>query len=200
MSEQISLRINTTQRRKNHNLARGTQFPKTFGISRQTFRNLEEWMNDNDASIDKARAGMDAIVRLCILVVKAEVQKRSYGPLAPNQRSNPALAYRIPVQRITGHYFAGWHVRRTSRGWMIYNDELEAYLVETGLYQRVRRPILKMSVVSMLRFIQSTKTADRFVDWVFQPRRDPRGRFQSFNTRVMPTVSTMAGPSGKLPG
>lgn len=200
MTDDITLRINTLTPRRSRSIARSTEFPKSFGISRNTFRNLEEWMADNDASIQKAHAGLDAIVRLCVLVVKAEVQKRSYGPLAPNQRSNPALAYRIPVQRITGHYFAGWHVRRTSRGWMIYNDEIEAYLIETGMYQRIRRPILKMSVISMLRFIQSTKTADRFVDWVFQPRRDPRGRFQSFNTRVAPTLSVLAGPQGKLPG
>lgn len=200
MTDDIRLRINTLTPRRNRSLGRATEFPKGFQITRNTFRNLEEWMADNEASIVKAKAGMDALVRLCILVTKAEVQKRSYGELAPHQRSNPALAYRIPVQRITGHYFAGWTVRRTARGWMIYNDEIEAYLIETGLYQRVRRPILKMSVISMLRFIQSTKTADRFVDWVFQPRRDPRGRFQSFNTRVAPTLSVLAGPVGKLPG
>lgn len=200
MTDDIRLRINTLTPRTNRRMGRATEFPQAFRITRNTFRNLEQWMEDNDASIDKAKAGLDALVRLSILVVKAEVQKRSYGPVAANQRSNPALAYRIPVQRITGHYFAGWTVRRTGRGWMIYNDEIEAYLIETGMYQRVRRPILKMSVVSMLRFIQSTKTADRFVDWVFAPRRDARGRFQSFNTRVAPTISAMAGPQGKLPG
>lgn len=157
-------------------------------------------MADNEASIVKAKAGMDVLVRLCILVTKAEAQKRSFGPVAPRRRSRPELAYKIPVQRITGHYFAGWTVRRTAGGWMLYNDEIEAYLIETGMFQRVRRPILKMSVISMLRFIQTTKTADRFVDWIFAPRRSPNGQFQSFNRRIAPFIAMTGGPGpGRLP-
>lgn len=201
-AENMTLRINSLNKRPNAPWARGVEFPRSFAISRKTFRELEEWQADNIASAEKAKYGLDLMMRLCILVTKAEVQKRSFGPVAPNQRSNPALAYKIPVQRITGRYFAGWQVVKTARGWMLKNDEIEAYLIETGLYQRVRRPILKMSVISMLRFIQTTGTADHFADWVFAPRRSSKGQFQSFAKRIQPFLSStgMAGPQGRLPG
>lgn len=196
----MAFRVNSLTPRSNRGSARSDAMPnQSFAISRKTFENLEQWIEDNRFSAAKGVYGLQLLTRLCILVVKAEAQRRSFGPVAARHRSNPALAYKIPVQRITGHYFAGWMVRKTPRGWMIYNDEIEAYLIETGMFMRVRRPVLKMSVIGMLRFIQTTRTAERFVDWMFLPRRDPRGRFQSFNARVAPTVSVMAGPQGKLP-
>lgn len=174
-----------------------------FGISLNTFRQLENFMDDVQGSKEKMTQGIDMLVRTMILVTKGIAQKKSGGPVAPRQRSVPALAHRIPVQRITGRYFAGWTQRKIGNGhWILYNDVAEAYLIETGLYQRIRRPILKLSVIGMLRFIQSTRTADRFMDYVLAPRRDPRGRFQSFGTRISGSsvLGGMAGPSGKLPG
>lgn len=176
--------------------ATGTTMPNQFAISRRTFENLEQWIRDNEASAQKAAQGIDTLVRLCILVVKAEAQKRTMGPVAPQRRSNPALAYRIPVQRITGRYFAGWTVRRVRFGaWMIYNDERAAYVVEFGIGQRVRRPVLKLSVIGMLRFVQTTRMADRFAEYVMAPRRTPQGRFRSFESRIGPLITGMgAGP------
>lgn len=160
-------------------------------------------MADVEGSIEKSNQGIELLVRAMVLVIKGLAQKKSGGPVAPRQRSNPALAFRIPVQRITGAYYAGWTQRRLGRGhWILYNDAVEAYFIETGMHMRVRRPILKMSLIGMLRFIQTTRTADRFMDWVLAPRRDARGRFQSFNSRVMgsSTLGGMAGPMGRLPG
>jgi hypothetical protein len=176
--------------------ARGATMPNQFSISRKTFERLEDWIKDNEASSEKAKQGMDTLVRLCVLVVKAEAQKRTMGPVAPRGRSNPALAYRVPVQRITGRYFAGWTVRRTRFGaWMIYNDERAAYFVEFGIGQRVRRPILKMSVIAMLKFLQSTRTGERFAEYILAPRRSPQGRFRSFDERLGSLVRGMgAGP------
>ena len=174
--------------------ATGYTMPNQFQISRKTFERLEDWMRDNEASIEKSRLGMDTLVRMCILVVKAEAQKRTMGPVAPRRRSNPALAYRIPVQRITGRYFAGWTVRRVRFGaWVIYNEERAAYMVEFGIGQRVRRPVLKLSVIAMLKFIQTTRTAERFAEYVLAPRRSPQGRFRSFDQRVGSLVVGM-GP------
>lgn len=173
----------------------------TFQITRKTFTSIEEVMRDNMASAERAHMGVDLIARLAVLVVKAGAQKRSMGPVAPRRRSRPELAFRVPVQRITGAYFAGWHVRRLAHGvWLLYNDTIESYLIEYGIFQRVRRPILKLSVIEMMRLIQTTKTGDALVDWIIAPRRDARGRFQSFNARLRGSaVIGQAGPEGTLP-
>lgn len=175
-----------------------------FGISRRTFEQIEDFIRDNQNSIIKASTGIDLLLQGMGLVIKSEAMRKSFGPVAAKMRSNPALAYRIPVQRITGAYHAGWYVRRLARGhWVVGNSSFEAYLIETGLFMRVRRPILKMSFIAMMRFIQTTRTAERWVDWVMAPRRNTRGQFQSFKTRIAPFVSgsnaNLAGPVGWLP-
>lgn len=173
-----------------------------FFIGRNTFKQIEDFIADNRASQVKAQMGIDLLARGMVLVIKGYAQQMSGGPVAPHKRSNPMLANRIPVQRITGRYFAGWTIKYLGKGhYLLYNDAVEAYLIETGLYQRVRRPILKMSLLNMLKLLQTTKTAERFLDWVIAPRRNAKGQFQSFNTRVMGTASLggMAGPTGTLP-
>lgn len=176
-----------------------------FGITRNSIRMIEDYIEDNKFSIDKLRYGMDTLVRVLVNITRTEALARSGGPVAARHRSNPALAFKIPVQRITGQYYAGWHLRRVRNAhWMLYNDSVEAYLIETGMFLRVRRPILKLSFISMLRFIQVTKTAETFADWVLAPRRNSRGQFQSFNRRITPflaaTNPNLAGPTGSLPG
>lgn len=175
-----------------------------IGITRQSYANIERFIDDNKRSIVKAHQGIDMLAQTMVMTIKGFAQAKSAGPVAANKRSNPALAYRIPVQRITGRYFAGWTQRRVRSGhWIIYNDAVEAYLIEYGIYQRVRRPILKMSLIGMLRFVQTTRTGDRFFDWVLAPRRK-QGRFQSFNSRLGGTNTIggpfMNGPHGSLPG
>jgi hypothetical protein len=181
----------------------------TMRFTRKTFVGIEEFIYDNNASVQKAHMGFDLLVRSCVLVVKAAAQGRSMGPVAGRRRSNPALAHRIPVQRITGAYFAGWQVRRVRHGaWVLYNDAFEAYLIEYGIFQRQRRPVLKDSIIDMLRLVQTTRTGDMFVDWILGPRRDPRGRFRSFERRlglslrthgVREVSSHIAGPQARLP-
>ena len=112
----------------------------------------------------------------------------------------PALAGRIPVQRISGDYFAGWTQRKMGHArWMVYNDAREAWLIEYGIYQRQRRPILKMSVIDMLRFIQTTRAGERFLDSVLAPRRNAKGQFQSFDSRLG-TGFKLSLTGGDLPG
>lgn len=175
----------------------------SIGFSRQSFVNIENFLADIEGYSAKARAGTDILVRMMILVTKGYAQKKSGGPIAPRRRSNPALAARIPVQRITGRYFAGWTEKRVGWGhYVLYNDAVEAYLIETGLYQRVRRPILKMAFINMLRMVQTTRTGDAFLESVLAPRRNAKGQFQSFGTRLMgtQTLGGLAGPQGSLPG
>lgn len=186
--------------------------PGAFTFSRKTFESIENAIADNQASVAKMNAGIDLLVRGVILVVKGGAEARSRGPVAPRKRSVPALAYKIPVQRITGAYYAGWTQRRLGMGhWVVYNDTLEAYLIEYGIFQRVRRPILKMAVLGMLKFLQSTSTIERFMDYVIAPKRNDRGQFQSFQSRMAGTETVaqgagatmggyLAGPEGTLPG
>jgi hypothetical protein len=190
--------------------------PGGFGITLASIRSIEDYIQDNRYSIDKVKYGMDTLIRVLINVVQAEARKRSAGPVAPRWRSVPAFAYKIPVQRITGRYYQGWTIRRVRNAhWMLYNDSYEAWLIEYGIYMRVRRPILKQSFMAMMQFIQTTRTAETFVDWVLAPRRNAKGQFQSFERRIRPfklatpppgyegrgsANPNLAGPQGRLPG
>lgn len=146
-------------------------------IMRPDFTAIENFIRDNKESQAKAMQGVDLLVRTMAMVVKGYAQQRSGGPVAPRRRSNPAWAGKIPVQRITGAYFAGWTVRRVGMArWLVYNDAKEAYLIETGMYQRVRRPILKLSIIAMLKFLEGSRTEQRFLGSMIAPRRDAQGR------------------------
>lgn len=187
----------------------------TTGFSRKTFENIEDFIADNQASKEKVAQGIDLLVRAMVLSIKGFAQEKTAGPLAPRQRSVPALANRIPVQRITGHLYAGWTQQRIGFAhWMVYNDAKEAWMVEYGIHQRQRRPILKMSVIGMLGMLQATRTGERFLETVLAPRRNAKGQFQTFEQRIsrfklhnppsdMPGRGAhnpnIAGPSGRLP-
>lgn len=174
-----------------------------FTISRKTFEQIEDFIADNLASAEKVQAGLDGLTMAMAYAIRGFAQQKSGGPVAPRHRSVAALAYRIPVQRITGAYFAGWRARRIAHAhFRVWNDAREAYLIEFGLFQRVRRPILKMSMLGMLGLVQTTRTGDRFLQWVLAPRRSSAGQFRSFQSRVIGTTSLggMAGPMGRLPG
>lgn len=170
-------------------------------IIRPDFTAIENFIKANQESRARVAEGMDLLVRTMAYLVKGYAQQKSMGPVAPNKRSVPALAGRIPVQRITGAYFAGWQVRRVGQArYLITNSSKEAYLIETGLYQRVRRPILKMSLIAMLKFMEASRTEQRFLPSLIGYRRDSSGRFANvpIGQRLMgtDTLGGMAGPRG----
>lgn len=82
------------------------------------------------------------------------------------------LAWKIPVRRITGAYYKGWYARRVAPGiWEVSNKSREAYYIEYGINHigtgavgpagqrvRIRRPILKLSVLEALTFAQGHGT------------------------------------------
>lgn len=169
---------------------------RSFVVFEPDFDAIERFIQDNQYSKVKVSQGIDLLVRTMAYVVKGNAQARAAGPVAPRQRSVPALAYRIPVQRITGAYFAGWKVRRIGLAhWYVYNDSREAYLIETGMFMRVRRPILKLSLIDMLRMLDGTRTGARFLDWVIAPRSVSRGsggeyvNVASFEKRLQGTAT-----------
>lgn len=174
--------------------------PFTGGeIMRYDINEIERFIADNTESAIKSFIGVDMLVRTMATIVRAYAQQKSGGPVAPGQRSVPALAYRIPVQRITGRYFAGWYVRRVGpMSYFIGNNQKEAYLIETGLHMRVRRPILKMSLIAMLKFFENSRTEQRFLPSMLAYRRNSKGQYASvpFNQRLAgtDTLGGMAGP------
>lgn len=168
-------------------------------IVRPDFTAIERFIAENKESKVKAQVGVDLLVRGMTLVIRGLAQGFSKGQVAPRRRSVPALAHRIPVQRITGKYFSGWQVRRTGAArWLVYNDSKEAYLIEYGIYQRVRRPILKMSLIGMLRFLENSRTEQRFLDSLIQPRRNAAGQYAKipFNSRLLGTTADPNVPMG----
>lgn len=179
--------------------------PAGFVGMRPDFNAIERFIRENRENKAKVAVGVDLLVRTMAMMVKGIAQGKSLGPIAPRRRSVPALAYRIPVQRITGAYVAGWQLRRLGLArWLIFNNSKEAYLIESGLHMRVRRPILKMSLIGMLKMLQATRTEQRFLDTLIKPRRDAGGRYAAvpFEQRLpgTATLGGMTGPSGRLPG
>jgi hypothetical protein len=160
----------------------------TFAISRQSFVEVDKFIRDAEGDSIRTMEYTDLLVRMMAGAVKGFAQRMATGPIAPGGISSPALAFKIPVQRITGRYLAGWKMRRYGSGrWMVYNDDRAAFFIEEGIFRsprRVRRPILRLAVISMLRMIQTTRVADQLVGSLLRPRRDAQGRFQSFKARM----------------
>ena len=151
-------------------------------ITRAQITGLETFIKACEDSRSRMVVGMDMLVRSLAAIVVGYAQKRSMGPVAPGQRSVPALAYRIPVQRITGAYFAGWQIKRMGAArWLITNSSKEAYLIETGTFQRVRRPILKMSLISMLKFLENSRTEQRFLPSLIGFKRGAGGKYANIS-------------------
>lgn len=107
------------------------------------------------------------------MVGKRMTGHRFIGSSSGDVRRQPlytSTAWKIPVRRISGAYFSGWFVKRVSLGvWMLSNNSREAYFIEfginhagTGLHDsagnrvRIRRPILKLSVLAAYNFAAST--------------------------------------------
>jgi len=132
-----------------------------------------------ESSRKKLPLAMNDLCRTLALIQMGYAQKRSAGPVDPQQRM-PEAAWKMPVRRITGRYFFGWKMRYVKLGiWQMYNDSREAYYIEFGIHRnpateevatrRQRRPILKLSLLDTLKFAQRSKVYDRIWANVFFP-------------------------------
>jgi hypothetical protein len=163
-----------------------------FSISRTTMTQINAYIAMNEESIHKVQAGMDLFVRAMVIIARSEAMKRSFGPLAPNRRSSAALANRIPVQRITGKYYGDWYVLRLGNArWAVGNNSKESVLIETGMYQRTRRPILKYSVAGMFKILADMGAFQQFSAWITEP---------THGAPIKLATPGLAGPVGRLPG
>lgn len=122
---------------------------------------------------------MDRMVRFASMAQQGIAQKKSLGPVDP-QQARPELAWRVPVRRITGRYFFGWKTKRVGLGhYKMYNDSREAFFIEFGIHRnpytgkpsprRIRRPIMKLSLIETLKFMEQTRVGHRIWSNIYFP-------------------------------
>lgn len=149
-------------------------------ITRGDFNSIAEFAQTLDRGSKTFMNVMDSSAHLWVMLIKGLAEQKYRGP---QSGGSPGT---IPVRRLTGSAYAGWRVKRITKGaWEVYNEDRGAYMVEYGLgSNKVRRPILKMSVVGSLRFIARTKFANMIMKETFGDLRNNRGQFQSFAARM----------------
>jgi hypothetical protein len=192
-------------------------------ISTETFNAIEEYIRWAEAVPARMPRAMDILARFMSLTNLGIAQQMSYGPADPQNR-NPAMAWKIPVRRISGRYFYGWQVRRIAQAtWMLYNDSREAYFIEFGIHRqpgseavssrRIRRPIRKLSLRRTLAAMMRTQAyhrvwAEIYVDkkrkisrGFTQTVQSPAGGHSMFAPFGAGAASTGSGSfSGPAPG
>lgn len=113
---------------------------------------------------------MNALAQILARVDQMISFQKSAGPRDPRQQF-PQGAWKIPVRRISSHYFQGWNVRRIAPGtWMVYNPTREAYYIEYGIHtsgRRVRRPISKLALIATLKFADTHRIGQFVWEGVF---------------------------------
>lgn len=130
------------------------------------FRQLEEFIADNARIAESVHWALDAVIMGYAYVTVGFAQKKSAGVIDP-QEKNKAAAWLVPVRRISGQYYMGWRAERLAPSvWQVTNDSREAYYIEFGINHsgtgkassggganvRVRRPILKLSIMEAVAF------------------------------------------------
>jgi len=184
--------------------ARSAVLPGGMGINRRTFIELDNLIRDLEYNRKAFRQGENILIHMLAKAHQGIAQRKSAGMVSPSGEAG--RPWGIPVRRITGAYYRGWKVRRLGHAmWMTYNDSREAYFIEFAINPRatgaVRRPILKMSAVATLRFVQRTRLIERFTKSTIGATRNERGQYRSFMARMQgSSLLGVAGPQGTLPG
>lgn len=141
----------------------------SVSIDPQSIKMWYDYAMDFRENADMFRFAVDKIIGMYALISLAGAQKRSLGPVDP-QMTRAAAAWKIPVRRISGMYFLGWEVKHMGIGvYMLTNNSREAYYIEFGINHvgtgaqgsngmrlRIRRPVMKLSVLEALKIIQAT--------------------------------------------
>lgn len=188
-------------------------------FTRAHFQDVDGLMEDLRMNQRMFARGENLLVRMLAMTHMSLAQQKSRGPVMPGLRQHGpsrsgtgVMAYPggrpwgIPVRRITGAYYAGWKMKRIGPSmYMVYNDSREAFFIEFGINPRatgaVRRPILKMTAIGTLRFIQRTRLIERFAKTTIGSTRNTKGQYQSFMARMSGSnMLGVIGPQGKLPG
>lgn len=162
---------------------RSATIPGAFGISRQTFREVDTLIRSLREGTREFEAAGDLAAQLLAKTSQAFVELRYRGPVDPRYRF--AASGGIPIPRRSQRTYRGWRVKRRARGvWELYNEEKGAFIVEYGIGKTPARKPLQWSGVATLQFIQRTKFANRIVQETFGSLHDNKGRFRSFESRI----------------
>ena len=184
--------------------ARSGVVPGAVGIDRKTFQDVDNIIRDLEYNQKAFKQGENLLIHMLAETQKGYAQMKSRGMVDPSGVAG--RPWGIPVRRISQAYYKGWKVRRIGpASWMTYNDSREAFFIEFAINPRVtgavRRPILKMSAVATLRFVQRTKLIERFAKSTIGATRNQRGQYRSFQARMSgSSLLGVIGPEGSLPG
>lgn len=188
--------------------SRTSVIPGAISISRQSFEEVDTLIRSLRTGTREFTYAMDTAAELMTKTMQGRVQYYYRGPQADprdvRRNTGAGRVGSIPIRRVTGKTYQGWTVRRIALGaWELFNEERGAYFVEYGIVRGgggKRRPVLKMSAVSTLRFIQRTRFANRIMADTFGSLRNNRGQFRSFSARMGgSSLLGVVGPTGMLP-
>ena len=156
-----------------------SRMPAGVYLDPSMFVDIENYLIAMERSRQAFRYGMNALAMLLSLKNLEYAKEKSRGFVDPTGR-NTRQAWKIPVRRISGAYFAAWKVRRLAPGvWQLYNDSREAYYIEFGIHtsgRRVRRPIRKITLIKTLRWADTWRVGHRVWEGIFGPLDDRPGR------------------------
>lgn len=185
--------------------SRSSTIPRAVGISRSDFSDVDQLIASLRRGTREFDSAMNLAAHLLSKTSQGFVQKYMRGQVLRGQdaRRVPS-SFGIPVRRISGRTYQGWRVRRIRSGvWELFNEERGAWAVEYGVVRGGhgrRRPVLKMSAVATLRFVQRTRFGNRIYHGTFGQLRTNRGQFRSFTSRMQgSSILGISGPQGYLP-
>lgn len=185
--------------------SRSSVIPRAVGIGRSDFSDVDELIRSLRRGTREFDSAMNLAAQMLAKANQGIVQGYMRGPTTrPVDARRIASSFSIPVRRVTGKTYQGWRVRRIRQGmWELFNEERGAWAVEFGVVaggHGRRRPVLKMSAVATLRFVQRTRFGNRIYHGTFGNLRNNKGQFRSFAARMQgSSVLGVAGPLGRLP-
>lgn len=185
--------------------SRSSSFPGAYGISRQTFEEIDTLIRSLRTGSREWAYAMDAATQLLAKTSHGLVQRYYRGRvMRPSDARKIRSTWGTPIRRVTQETYRGWRVRKIGPGmWELFNEERGAYMVEFGIVKGghgVARKPLKRSAVGTLRFIQRTRFGQRIMAETFGDLRNNKGHFRAFNARMKgSSLIGMAGPTGYLP-
>src|SRR5687768_1276522 len=143
---------------------RAAVIPGAYGISRQTFNELDRAIDAMKQIPRNFDRGMNVLVHLLAMSHKGVAQRMSRGTVSPTGQAG--MPWAIPVRRISRDYYEGWYVKKIGpQMWAMGNDSREAMPIEFGINpfapDAVPRPILKTSGIETIRFISRTRVGAR---------------------------------------
>lgn len=177
-------------------------------IDHSFFEGIENFIRQCERTQRGMPIAMDRLVRFMSYAHLGFAQKRALGPVDPRQ-ARPELAWRVPVRRISGRYFFGWKVKRRGLGsYQLYNDSREAFYIEFGIHRnpatgqpskrRIRRPVMKLSFMENIRFIQKSAVYHRVWSSLYLPPTGQRkGKGFIWQMQSPMTEGTMPGLAGQ---